>query len=213
MSLITNRLSFIVGTIFFIIILCLNIFAPESRDDYPYKYQFVNGGADTNYAIEKVSDIFISQIEHYKVFNGRVIVHGVVQLFTGMLGKGVFNVINTMVLILLSYLLVKVFMCGFTVYKFILVNLLLLLLMPSFNDCFLWLTGSINYLWVSTAVVLYLYVLSKLQNKKLVTKYWIYGMFSIILGWTHEGIVFPLALSSLFCYLFIFTYTPASSRK
>lgn len=202
-TFVRNRFC-VAGVMFLIVILLLNIFTPEYMDDYLYKYQFVNGIADTNYPIENLSDIFRSQLEHYKVFNGRVVVHFFVQLFTGILGKPFFNIINTLVLFLFVYLLVKVTMINITLFRFVLVNLFLLLLMPPFSECFLWMSGSINYLWVGCTIFLYLYILLRLQYKKLSLKYWFYGFFAIILGWSHEGIVFPLALSSFLYYFFMF---------
>lgn len=202
MVLITKRFCIIGGVTFFLVIFLLNVFTPEYLDDYLYKYQFVNGVADKNYPIKDLSDIFRSQIEHYKVFNGRAIVHFFVQLFTGILGKSIFNVINTIVMFLFAYLIVKVSMVRFTVFRFILVNLLLLLLMPPFNACFLWMTGSINYLWAGCSAILYLYILLHLRNENLSLKYWFCGLFMLVLGWSHEGIAFPLALSSLIYYLF-----------
>lgn len=92
-----NKSCYYILSIVGIAFLILNILTPEYLDDYLYKYAFVNGKADTNYPIQTINDIIYSQINHYQAFNGRVLIHTFVQLFTGILGKGVFNLVNALV--------------------------------------------------------------------------------------------------------------------
>lgn len=44
---------FVIGTCFYL----LNLLTPEYLDDYLYKFQFINGIADTNHPIIHIKDI------------------------------------------------------------------------------------------------------------------------------------------------------------
>lgn len=198
-----SRNLFLSGLTLFVMFFVLNILSPEYLDDYLYKYQFINGvAADMNYPIENIGDICSSQIEHYKVFNGRSVVHWIVQLFTGILGKNIFNIINSFVFLGFCFLLAKVSMKKITVYRVMTASLFSIVLLPSFKDCFLWMTGSVNYLWSSFAVLIYLYILNSLSKEHISVKYCLLGSFMIFFGWTHEGIAFPLAISSALYFFF-----------
>ena len=75
----------------------LNFLTPEYNDDYFYKFIFDGDNANVNMPITSLEDVMFSQYNHYFNMNGRAIVHVVVQLFSGMWGKPIFNVINSLV--------------------------------------------------------------------------------------------------------------------
>ena len=92
--------------IYLLIVACIfyamNCYTPLYSDDW--HYNFIYG---TNKDINSFYDILYSQYIHYFQVNGRFIPHVFVQLFDGILGKQMFNVINTFVFVaylcLLSY--------------------------------------------------------------------------------------------------------------
>ena len=136
----------------------LNLLSPEFHDDFVYKFMLVNGSVDYSRPVNSLADVFRSQWEHYFVANGRSVVHVLVQVFTGLLGKQVFNVLNAIVFAIFVYLLknnVTRHSRGNGVFA-VTITLSLVLLLPLFKDTFLWLTGSVNYLWSGTAVLLFL---------------------------------------------------------
>ena len=177
----------------------LNLLSPEFHDDFVYKFMLVNGSVDYSSPINSLSDVFRSQWEHYFVANGRSVVHVLVQVFTGLLGKQVFNVLNAIVFALFIYLLKNNVTLhtrgnGFFAVTF---ALFLVLLLPLFKDTFLWMTGSVNYLWSGTAVLLFLWIYESRGNllvndNKSVA--WMLPL-ALLMGWTHEGISQPLAVS------------------
>ena len=175
----------------------LNFLTPEYIDDYLYKFIFHEEGASLDSPITSLWDVFYSQYNHYFVFNGRVVVHTIVQLFSGLLGKNIFNIFNPFVFLLLVFLItgisspIKVLNICFT-------TSLIFLLFPAFNDTVLWMTGSINYMWSSAAVCLFLYCIESWKEKKMSFPSSCLGLLWIIAGWSHEGITFPLALSLVF---------------
>ena len=137
----------------------LNFLTPQYHDDFVYKFMFEGGSVNYDHPVRSIGDIVASQVEHYHSVNGRSIVHFLVQLFTGLLGKTIFNLFNVIVFCAFIFLLKKqstgstrqegdAKFCVST-----LVTLVLVLLMPRFKDTFLWMTGSINYLWSATAAL------------------------------------------------------------
>ncbi len=198
-----NRSLLLMCFSLFSFFLFLNVATPEYLDDFLYKYRFVNGLADTDYPIKTIKDILLSQIEHYMMFNGRSVVHFLVQLFTAILGKPLFNVFNAVAIVAFFYLLSRITVEKINSVHFLIVSMVSILLLPSFSDCFVWMTGSINYLWSGLAVLFYLYVLNQFKDKDISWKYFAIGVLALFSGWTHEGISFPLALSSLFYILFL----------
>lgn len=195
----TNR-QFVLLAVFVIAVAfgVLNIFTPEYLDDYLYKFIFLEKGVNTNFPITTLDDILTSQCNHYFCFNGRVIVHFMVQLFSGMLGKGIFNVFNAICFTLLVFLMTRI-SSKINVLNICFCTSLIFLLFPSFKDCALWMTGSINYMWSSTGVCLFLYWLMLLDKVGLKNEHILWGVLCVFIGWSHEGIAFPLALS-LFIY-------------
>ena len=183
------------GILFYII----NILTPEYIDDYAYKYMFSMCGIDYNQPIENVSQIAISQYNHYFVWNGRIVVHSIVQLFSAIFGKNVFNVFNTLVFISLSWMLALLQGGGKASY-ICFGSAIIVLLFPTFNDTVLWMTGSIGYLWSVTSVLFFLILLKKWKDQSLSWASMVFvSVISFFVGALHEGITFPLSFSLLFC--------------
>lgn len=194
----------IVGVVFFL----LNYLAPKANDDYIYTFfcKYIQDDLyfDVNHPITNVADIISSQINHYFIMNGRSIIHCFVQLFCGLLGKNCFNVINTFVF--LTFIIAILLYCKTSrsnvFFSLTLVVVSVFFLLPGFSDAFLWMTGSINYLWPATAVVIFLILLEKETDKKFRLISILLVLFAFITGWSHEGVSFPLAISLvLYCIL------------
>ena len=132
------------------IIYGLNYFTPLASDDWNYVFIF---GTDDK--IQTLWDVFKSQYYHYFEMNGRITAHIITQTADGILGKGVFNIANTLVFLAFLYLICLNVTPERKVYPKLLLSAFVLtfLLMPEFNMAFLWLSGSGNYLW-SAAVLL-----------------------------------------------------------
>lgn len=185
--------------LFFIIALAFyshNYLSAEYLDDFVYKFVFVNGAPDFSQPICSIQDIILSQYDHYFTWNGRSIVHLFVQFFSGLLGKNTFNIFNTIVfcifILLLRSIVSKQNRSDFFIFATI---ISLVFLMPSFANTFIWMTGSINYLWSATCLLLFLHIYESRQFDPLHKKTISLLVLSILLGWTHEAISFPLAIS------------------
>ena len=182
---------FVIGVVFYL----MNVFTPLSSDDWHYNFIF-----GTHTQIKNIGDIFNSLYIHYLGNNGRFVPHFFVQLFDGLLGKAVFNVVNTLVFLLFLYLM------SYTLRKeyksfYVSTSLTLFLIfffIPAFSICFLWMSGACNYLWV--AVLLLIFNLLLENNFKNSASYPLLFVIGLLCGWTNEALVIGLGMGYLVYY-------------
>ncbi|MGY3750673.1 DUF3329 domain-containing protein [Vagococcus acidifermentans] len=176
----TKILPIIVVICFFYL---LNHYTPLLVDDFNYAFIF-----GTEERVRSISDIFISQYNHYFIQNGRIVVHFMAQLFI-LLGKDVFNVVNTFVLVIYVFLLLWHIQgrLKYSPYLFMVVSFLIWFLIPAFGQTMLWLDGSTNYLWGACIILTSMlpYRLYKGTSKKWVA--FITPVLTFLGGWTNEN--------------------------
>lgn len=204
-SIQNNALICIIFILILFFIYLLNYLTPESGDDFGYKYKII-GPLFLDKASPKISsikDIIISQYNHYFIINGRAIVHFFVQLFSGLVGKDIFNIVNSIIFLVFICLLTKL-TSNFKLSSLLLTFATTFLLFPSFGVTILWLSGAINYLWSSTLILGLLLLFQFSNTKRLKFNIFAISLFiyGIIAGWSHEGISMPLAASFILFYIF-----------
>mgnify|MGYP001816399407 CR=1 FL=1 len=173
----------------------LNLYTNIALDDFLYKYIF-NINPDLGIKatrVESISDLIISQYNHYFVQNGRILLSGLAQLFLKSENKLWFNIVNTLLFGLFQFLLLKrsTALNNRSEYQYVLSILLLWFLVPSPSQTFLWLTGTINYMWGMIIVILFLDFFDRinLKNHHVKTKYLLLILiFGFLAGFTNEGI-------------------------
>lgn len=152
--------------VFMVIFFVRNLLLPMASDDIPYA--FVWDGADRGNLLDGVGpreritsfgDIVRSQYSHYMTWGGRVIGIGLTQLFAWE-GKGLFNVLNTLVFIALAFLLFKIG-TGKKLREMNAVYVFWILfafwfLLPDPYLTTLWMCGSCVYLWTAVIGLLFL---------------------------------------------------------
>lgn len=159
-------------------------------DDWVYRYHSGN-----NTLIKSISDVISSQHYHYLHINGRVIPHLILQIFDPLIGKSYFNIFNAILFSVFIFLLNQTCIKeGKYAYKYIYMSfiaiIIICLLFPGFKMCFLWMTGSNNYLLTSVLLLLFHYILQNNCNHK--TFYPLLFIYGVICGLTHEGLVLGL---------------------
>lgn len=190
----------------FISILLLNILTPYIADDYGYMFYF---GAGYPRYIHSLSDLIGSQYNHYNMWGGRVIGHGIAQVLL-RLHPWVASFLNSVVYMLFSMLIYRhiVGKNKGSLLLYILVNLFIWFFIPSLGDTLLWITGSANYLWCTTIILAFLYLYRlDIDNRN----GWIYKVFffflsligGIVAGCTNENTVAGLIVMLI---LLIFRY-------
>lgn len=176
---------------FFCFILAMNILTPMNADDFVYL--LIYGNFDVR--VTSLSDIIQSQVNHYHMWGGRSIVHGILQMLL-LLPPFIIDILNSIVY--MSYVwLIYIMIKGKKEHSlglFILINLCVWFLQPAFGDTILWITGSVNYLWGTSIILLFLlpyrlYDGKKSKSATMVLKGCIFFIGGIITGWTNENTV------------------------
>lgn len=182
----------------FIILIIMNFLTPMSvADDGAFAFVKNPEGLefDVSRPINNLSDIVESQKNHWHTANGRVVCESLVQLFIGILGKTVFNVVNSFVFCLVLFFILKLIGWENKTIGYPFVFLLFLLLIPAFGETVLWFTGSFNYLWTAFFVLGFLVLLRHYRDDKLSGKHWLLMPVAFICGWTHEILTLPVSMA------------------
>lgn len=186
------------------IILFLNILTPMIGDDLAYLYIF-----GTKESVSSIGDIIHSQVNHYKWWGGRSVVHAIAQALLQMPSL-VADVLNTMVYIGFAFLIyfhIKGRSAKHSLSLFVLINLAIWFLMPMYGDTILWLTGSANYLWGTSIILLFLlpyrlYDGTKWSTTKHILMSILLFVFGIVAGWTNENTVAGMIVVILLLLLY-----------
>ena len=134
--------------------LLLNLMTPYVADDFAYMISFKTQGW-----IEKVWDVFPSMAAHAGSMNGRIVSHGLGQLFM-LWPKAVFDLVNAAAFTGLAFLIYRLAMPksdrGENALLLMAVFCALWLFVPVFGQVALWQMGSVNYLWALLFGLLFL---------------------------------------------------------
>lgn len=176
-----NIILFVVG----LIVCLLNFLTPLSADDYCYMMILGQEPAQ----IDTLGDVFTSITYHYThSTTGRSLVHALIQIFAGILGKVVFCIVNALMFVLFVQLIRKLANIDGKSYLYTIILIAFIwLFIPAFAETTLWLSGSVNYLWATTAALAFIYLINNIE--KLPNRYHLYPIYLLIgvcCGWSHE---------------------------
>lgn len=143
------------------VFLVMNFLTPYKEDDMGFT--LIDGVWKP---INSLGDFLQSCLNHYASTNGRLS-DLVPALFAAFLGKGLFNVFNTLVFGLHAHLmsLLSVRRRSITVLSLFLAVVGTCYPLP--GETMLWMAGSAGYLWAITASLLLIYVLQRRQGSRL----------------------------------------------
>ena len=169
----------------FALMLILNILTPYICDDFTYNLNFM-----TAKPMESFTEIFESMYAHSYKMNGRLMAHGLAQVFM-LLPPIVFDIVNAAVFT--GTLCLAVRLCSRETNTLLLGAFfcLIWLWMPVFGQVVLWQVGALNYFWSLSALVVYIApaLIRFFENRKVLKTRWhlagfcIYGFF---FGWYSE---------------------------
>ncbi len=184
-----NKLLFIIIVITFFLIMFLCKYQMFAQDEYNY-----SNVDRSNERVDSVSDIIETQINMYKEWTGRIPVSGLIQLFL-YIGTPVYNVVNSLVFIVALIFICKVLNNKVSILQISGVLFLIVFAIGSFWEKFIWISGSLNYLWPVTAILIVMYYIYNIiiNNKSLksLEKAFLYFM-SFFAGWSQENAAFVL---------------------
>ena len=178
----------------FFMVYQLNKITQFTGDDYRYHYIYEDYmPTDNVQRIQSFTDIIKSMKNHYYMWGGRITAHTLLQLFL-MYDKAVFNIANSIVLVLLALLIYlhcntfKKIKCS------LLIGIVMLLWFstPVFGQTVLWVSGAFNYLWCTSIILAFLLPYRLYIDKDRTTKDGFISMvlmflFGIIAGCTNEN--------------------------
>lgn len=168
--------------------------SPLGSDDFTYHFIF----PDCNRIVTNISDVFVSQKEHWYMCNGRFLAHFLVQSFL-LLDISYFNIANTICYAVCCGVIARLLSKDFFVRNWLFILISFWVVMPAPAGTMFWLSGSFNYLWTSCLIVLFLFLLLSGDPKKEAA--------AIIVGFAagngHESMAFGVFVF-LIVYAFVF---------
>lgn len=174
-----------------------------TSDDYTYRYVYQTYATPDAVEINGIKSIVKSQINHYQAWNGRFVSHSIVQFFM-QYNKVIFNIFNSIAFLLLGFTIYSVIRIESDVknrnYLLLFIYLMLWLQIPEFGSSVLWLSGSINYLWMSLIYTFFI-LLNLRISKDSILNGAILGIIGFLSGATNEN---SGPATSLICFLLIF---------
>ena len=134
----------------FALMVTLNILTPYICDDFTYNINFL-----TKEPLGGFFEIFESMYAHSYKMNGRLISHGLMQVFM-LMPPVVFDVVNAAVFTATVWLVHRLCAGERNGMLFAAVFCLLWMMTPVFGQVALWQVGAVNYFWSLTALVLFI---------------------------------------------------------
>lgn len=192
---------FITSLLFFgSIIFVFNRETPLQWDDFKLAFiwteeVYLDENGKMNEPTERVTsfvDIVQSQYNHYFTWGGRTIVHVIAQ-FLLLINPLLADILNTLVYLIYTILIYYhiVGKSKHSLITFIVINFLIWFLQPVFGETILWITGSANYLWGTTIVLLFLLPFRLFDNTSPNKNSFVKGILILLVGitagWTNEN--------------------------
>lgn len=164
----------------------LTYITPWTQDDMTYQFNFASDEAGNPYdRIDSIGEIFESQATHYLTVNGRFVAHFLVQLFCGLLGKGLFSVFNAFFYIVFVQMILK--LSNTSVRNIGATLTAIIITIISFQTK---LTPScqISYIWMYTIIMVFIWLLFHFVHKQSLFTFISLGFLSLIAGNAHESL-------------------------
>lgn len=145
---------YLLCAVVFLVIMGLTALTPMISDDFAYCFSWADWTR-----IRRVGQIIPSMAEHRIVTNGRVLVHGLVQLLL-LLPRPVFcilNALNAVLVCVLTRRLIQLRNRWQELCVLLFGVFCLWCFLPAFGENVLWLDGSLNYFWGLSCSFLFLF--------------------------------------------------------
>lgn len=158
-------------------------------DEYNYSHI-----AWTEHRLSGIKDIVTSQMSMYEKWTGRIPVHTMIQTIL-YAGTWTYELLNPIIFIAFIALIGSIVYKKQNYFKISLTMFLILFFVHGAGEKFIWLSGSINYLWTSTIMlgVIYYFYNIFMKNKKIKNN--LIPLFlglSFFAGWSQENVAFIL---------------------
>ena len=154
-----------------------------------YNYSNIYG---TTQRITSLADLRTSLSLFYTSWTGRILVHGMIQLFL-WLNVNVFYIMNSIVFVIFLIGIVRLFNEKVSVGYLAIALALIIYGTAVFSEKYIWISGSLNYLW-PTCVMLYTlrYFYKGIAEQEIPNRYKtaLYWILAFVTGFSQENIAF-----------------------
>ena len=177
--------------LFGIFFLCMNCLTPIKFDDFAYMLYFAADSEVIRPTSTPVSweSLLPSMWHHYCCVNGRFTSHIIVQMFCGLLGKNIFNIVNTIICMWQLHLIISLSSKSKSVVLLSVAIAAFFLFLPVPGEDMLWVAGAINYLWPTTFALAILKYISSDGGLKYNKPYQALAfIIGVIVGWMQESV-------------------------
>lgn len=190
----------------FVIILLCTQFCPYLSDDW--HFFFIWDGFDPTAQSRRISsfaDIILSMKNYYHYSGGRVIAHFLAYCFL-CLPKIVFSLFNGIIFAAAGWLLYRICKAisgSGSIWLYPLTALMSFCFIPSFGDDVIWLSGAVNYIWMTVPFLgCICWLLTRPEKAKAAEKIAVIPMFmlSAATNETTGGMLAAAIVLSAFCY-------------
>ena len=161
--------NLVVSVLVFLFMLYLNLSVRYCTDDW--HYEFVYYGFMPDAGVRKMrtfQDLLISILNYYRINGGRILANGSL-FFVLMADQWVFDVVNSGMFVLMGLLVYRLVPdSGWRTHVFSLplIYFSILYFSLSFGDSAVWLSGSVNYLWMGVLNLFTVYLFRKYAEKQ-----------------------------------------------
>lgn len=206
--IITRYKSFIFIILVFLYMFTLNLLTPLFADDYNYSFMW-----DKSKRIESLMDVMKSQYMHYFEWGGRTVAHTIGQILL-MTNKFISSFFNALMFVMFIYLIYwhsqgKRINLNSNIIILLLTTFFCWTSIPNFGETTIWLIGSVNYLWTTVIILIFLLpyrqkmLINHVFNNNFLSSL---GMFlmGILAGWTNENTAFSTILLTLIVVFYFY---------
>lgn len=150
--------------------------------------------------------------QNWVVDGYRPVVHTFAYIFCGCFDKWVFNLVNTAVMVCFVWLM-YVASAGKTLSFCRMAFLLsMILFVLCKGESYLWMAGSVNYLWTGTGMLVFYLMRSRVEAGDLDNKrFLLFLPFAVLIGWSQESFALPVAFA--ICVSCLFGWRTLNWRK
>ncbi len=207
----------VIGMVIFVLTLIQNCWTQFVSDDWCYLffYDHVGNPGETSRRLVDPFDVIVSMKNHWKMWNGRVVAHGLLQLVLSTSYPGfhkvIFNIVNSLMYVGLGALIYTHGTYQRKQSPLLLLGIYAMMwfYLPQYGATVLWASGAANYLWPAVIILAYLlpYRMYLVNSKGCMRDTWQntvrMGIFGLFAGCTNENSGGALALM---CILFVIAY-------
>ena len=174
--------------------------APTLSDDIVYRFVWQADESAPAHIINNISDVINSQLVHYRIINGRLVVHSLAQIFLSF-SPYIYQSLNAILFALMLYLSSRLMVeRQYRLFSIVFSCFLIFVLLADIRTTLLWGLGTFNYLWVTVLTLAFLlYLLNIKQSKNYIHCF--LSPIALLVGCSHEAISLPLSIT-LLVYIF-----------